>query len=238
MDINFEYLKPDSVKDMFVKKIEELIISGKLEIGERMPPEREIAFKMGISRTIVHSGIIELAAKGFLTIHPRKGTVVNDYRREGTLAVLNSLMNYSEGDMDEGLLESIISTRYLIEVENAGLAAANRSKEDLDMLKDIIEREEYAHLKDTGESADLDFEFHHTISIATGNMIYSLIIKSFEPVYKNLTSRFFKTKSVIPKVIEFHRKLYNAIEGKNPAEASNIMRMMLEHGEAVFRSVI
>ena len=238
MNVEFEDLQAESLKDIFVKKIEELIISGKIKIGEQLPAEREIASQMGISRTIVHSGLIELAVKGFITIQPRRGTVVNDYRTCGTLAVLNSLMNYSEGEIDEKLLNSIISTRYLIEVENARLAALNRSHEDLLILKKIIDHENLKDRKDLKNVIDSDFTFHHTISMATGNMIYPLIIKSFEPIYKNLTSNFFSDLSVLPVVFAFHKKLYQAIEMRSSNEAVNIMQEILGHGEVCLRKVL
>lgn len=237
MNIEFEELQVESLMEIFVKKIEELIISGKIKIGEQLPAEREIASQMGISRTIVHSGLIELAVKGFITIQPRRGTVVNDYRTCGTLAVLNSLMNYSEGQIDEKLLNSIISTRYLIEVENARLAALNRSEEDLLILKKIIDYENLKGRKDLKNVTDSDFNFHHTISMATGNMIYPLIIKSFEPIYKNLTSNFFSDLTVLPVVFDFHKKLYVAIENKASKEAVNIMQKTLKHGEICIRKM-
>lgn len=235
MDIELEVLKADSLKDMFVKKFEGLIISGKITIGEQLPPEREIAAQMGISRTIVHSGLIELAAKGLISIYPRRGTVVNDYRTGGTLSILNSLMNYEEGEFDEKILNSIIDTRYLIETENSRLAALNRNENNLIELAKILDEENEANYEDIELIIDIDFKFHHQISMATGNMIYPLIIKSFEPVYKNLTSRFFKNKSVVPAVFTFHKELYSAIERRSSKEAALIMIKMLKHGEQCLR---
>ncbi|MDD5658475.1 MAG: FadR/GntR family transcriptional regulator [Actinomycetota bacterium] len=224
-------LKVDSLKDRFVKKIEDLIISGEFSIGEKLPPERKIAAKMGISRTIVHSGIIELAAKGLVTIQPRRGTVINDFRIEGTLAILNSLVNYNEGEINTELLNSIISTRYMLELENARLAALNRAESDLESLREIINKETVANLNDTENIVNLDFNFHHLISIATGNIIYPLFIKSFELIYKNLTTKFFNAISDILTVFDYHKKLLYAIEARNSDESVKIMNETLNHGE-------
>ncbi len=231
-------LKADSLKDLFVKKFEALIISGKLSIGEQLPPEREIAAQMGISRTIVHSGLIELASKGLITIHPRKGTTVNDYRIEGTLAALNSLVNYHEGEIDKDLLKSLLATRFIIETENARLAALNRSEANLASLRAILQKEAQVKADDIDRIIDLDFSFHHQISMSTGNLIYPLIIKSFELIYKNLTTKFFTHTGEIQTVFHFHKQLFDAIDAKLPDTAVALMRQILEHGEQNLRHIL
>ena len=84
MGIGFAPLKAESLKELFVKEIEAKIISGQLRPGDRLPPERELASLMEISRSIVNSGILELESKGFVKVIPRKGTVIVDYKTEGT----------------------------------------------------------------------------------------------------------------------------------------------------------
>lgn len=236
MEDSFIEIQNKSLKDLFVRQIEDHIISGKLKIGERLPAERDIAASMKISRTIVNSGLIELAAKGLITIKPRKGTYVNDYRIDGTLAILDSLVNYT-GELDEKLLDSMLQTRYLIEVENAGLAAFNRSDEDLIELRNVIRKEENIDENSLKDVVNVDFEFHHQIAMATKNIIYPLIIKSFEGTYKNLTAKFFSSSEVISCVFEFHKRLYSSIEEKSEDKSKNIMREILKHGEKYLKSL-
>ena len=227
--------KADSLKDLFVKQIEELIISGKLKIGERLLPERELAANMKISRTIVHSGLIELNTKGLITVVPRRGTFVNDFRVNGTLAILDSLVNY-KGELDEKLLDGMLETRFLIEVENAGLASINRDNNDLIKLDEILKKEDAIDYKNILEIVNIDFAFHHQIAMATKNIIYPLIIKSFEGTYKNLTSKFFIKDNVIPAVLDFHKRLYNSIKDKSVEKSREIMRELLNHGKLYLKS--
>lgn len=56
----FEKLSSPSLKDMFVDKIAEMILSGALTVGEKFPPERALAEQMGVGKTVVHSGFQEL----------------------------------------------------------------------------------------------------------------------------------------------------------------------------------
>ncbi|MBW1983231.1 MAG: FadR family transcriptional regulator, partial [Deltaproteobacteria bacterium] len=92
-----ELLKPiksESLKEIFISRFENLILSGKLSIGQKLPSERELAIQLGVSRPVVHEGLVDLASKGLITLTPRIGTVVNDYRTEGSLTMLTSLFNY------------------------------------------------------------------------------------------------------------------------------------------------
>ena len=64
-----------------------------------------------VSRAVVNSGITELARKGFLIIKPRVGTFVADYRRDGTMDTLMSIMNYNGGILREAEVRSILELR-------------------------------------------------------------------------------------------------------------------------------
>ncbi|MGC4115107.1 MAG: pyruvate formate lyase family protein [Myxococcales bacterium] len=120
-------LRADSLTDVFVSRFEELILSGKLTIGQRLPSERELALMMKVSRPVVHEGLVVLGQKGLVTQKPRVGTVVADYRRSGSLTTLTSLLNYAEGTVGTRLLEDVLEMRRLLEVEAARLAARHRT---------------------------------------------------------------------------------------------------------------
>jgi len=105
-----ELLKPirtESLKDVFIRRFEDLILSGKFPIGQKLPSERELALQLGVSRPVVHEGLVDLAAKGLVSMIPRVGTIVNDYRQEGSLSILTSLVNYNQGNLEPGLLFSL-----------------------------------------------------------------------------------------------------------------------------------
>ena len=81
----------------------------------------------GIDRFEARERIVaDLEAKGLVTLTPRVGAVVNDYRREGSLALLNSLVSYQEGRLEPDLLKSLLDVRRFFEVETARLAARHR----------------------------------------------------------------------------------------------------------------
>lgn len=161
MKYKFTSLKAESLKSLFVKQIEAKIISGELEPGDRLPPERELASQMGISRSIINSGILELASKGFVEIMPRKGTIVVDYKNEGTAQILTSIMNYNQEKFDIRLFNGMMDTRLLIEAESARCAAKSRVDEDMDILKKLLEGISENTATDVSCLEDFNYQFHH-----------------------------------------------------------------------------
>jgi DNA-binding FadR family transcriptional regulator len=101
-----------------------------------------LALQLGVSRPVVHEGLVDLAAKGLVLMKPRVGTVVNDYRKEGSLSLLTSLVNYHQGRLDAGLLDSLLAMRMLFEVETVRLTALNRSAEHLQAFDTILKNQE------------------------------------------------------------------------------------------------
>ncbi|PKL40475.1 MAG: hypothetical protein CVV44_02410 [Spirochaetae bacterium HGW-Spirochaetae-1] len=232
-----EPLKADSLKDVFVTRFEELILSGKLKIGEKLPSERELAVQLGVSRPVVHEGLIELASRGLVSMKPRAGAVVNDYRREGSLTLLSSLIQYHKGKLEPHLFDSMLQMRSLLETEFARLAAENRTADQMKELNDILKIEASINYKNTEIVTNLDFEFHLLVSLATGNAIYPLILNSFRKIYTNLSGQFFKDHEVIMRVHGFHRDMVQALELHDTKKAVSVMRSMLAHGEKHLRSM-
>ena len=95
--MEFQKLNAPSLKELFISELENMIISGRLPIGTKLPSERELASSMQVSRAVVNSGIAELEKKGFVVVKPRIGTFVEDYRRNGTMDTLVSIMKYNGG---------------------------------------------------------------------------------------------------------------------------------------------
>jgi len=223
-------LQSPSLKDVFIERFEELILSGQLKIGQKLPSERELALRLGVSRPVVHKGLVDLEAKGLVTLMPRVGAVVNDYRREGSLALLNSLVTYHKGRLGPDLQTSLLDVRQLFEVETARLAARHREDAHLNALQQVLEEEMHIRPLDVAQIAALDFQFHHLLSLASGNRIYPLLINSFKQVYLNLAAQFFEDPAVVQTVHAFHRKMLEAIDRRDEAAAVSIMLRLLTHG--------
>lgn len=229
-----EPLRATRLTEEFLHRFEELILSGRLAIGERLPSERALAEQLGVSRPTVHEGLVELAARGLVTIQPRVGTVVNDYRRQGSLALLSSLLSYRDGNLAPDLLLGLLALRRLVETEAAREAARRRTRADLDELQDIVAAEERASAGDSDTVTGLDFRFHHSVALASGNPVFAMALKSCEPAHRNLAGRFFEDPAVVPEVFGVHRAIVAAIDNHDSEGAGARMDALLQHGHDLF----
>jgi GntR family transcriptional regulator, transcriptional repressor for pyruvate dehydrogenase complex len=235
MQTAFEPLKIQSLKDACVSRLEQLILSGELKIGEQLPSERDFALRIGVSRPVLHAALVELDSKGLVQILPRRGVFVSDFRRSGSMAILGSVLTYHDGNLDPALIRSLIDMRLLVETETARLAALNRTQEQLAGLLSLLEQEAQAVCGDPQTLTGLDFSFHLSIAIASGNLVYPLIINSFQGVYTHLTGGFFSRYCGTPvaeEVRQFHVQLVAAFERRAADAAVATMTAMLDHGAA------
>lgn len=225
-------IEAKSLKAHCIETLERLIISGELAVGEAMPPERDLARRLGVSRPVVHEAMVELAAKGFVSVVPRRGVHVNDYYRNGTLAIFESIVLHADGDFPKAVLADIVGFRALIELEAVRLAAAGRGGDFLAALASCIEEE--SRLADGEASLDervaLDLRFHLLITEASGNRILPLVVNSIAPLYRSLVERFYAGRPDLGLVLGWHRDLVAAIAAGRVEAALEVASALLAHG--------
>lgn len=129
--MKFGEIVAPSIKELFIQKIEGMILSGALKPGERLPTERELADEMNISKTIVHEGIRELSRLGFLDVVSRKGVTVADYAQNGNLDTLMAIMKYNGGYLNPQTAKSLLDVRAFLECPALEALAAHHTQEDI-----------------------------------------------------------------------------------------------------------
>lgn len=192
--MEFQKLSAPTLKELFVNELENLILSGKLEIGERLPSERELAASMQVSRAVVNSGIAEMESKGFLVVKPRVGTFVEDYRRNGSLSTLVSIMNYNGGMLRKNEIKSILEVR--IALDHLAIKQTIEHATDEEILKLQYFVEHLHTCKDNEEAADLAFRFHHELGFISGNTLLPLFFVSFRTPVTSLWIRYCNTYGI------------------------------------------
>lgn len=229
-----EPLRVPSLKEACILRLERLILSGEFKIGARLPAERDLAARLDVSRPVLHEALVDLGVKGLVRIVPRRGVYVSDFRRSGSPALLASLLSYHNGKLEPAIAQSLMDLRLLLETETARLAALHSTPEQLAELEAILKMETHTSIDDAQALTSLDFSFHLQIAIASGNLVYPLVINSFRGVYTSLTGQFFRKFSgsaTIAEVHAFHSSLAAALKSRQSHEAAEIMSQMLTHGE-------
>lgn len=186
--MEFTKLTAPSLKELFIQDLENKILSGKLPIGEKLPTERELAKSMQVSRAVINAGISELARKGFLNIKPRVGTFVADYRRNGTIETLISIMNYNGGILRKAEVRSILELRIALDSLAVELCIPIIKDEEIKILRNYVKQMEETDSPEV--ASELAFCFQHELALLSGNTLIPLIFTSFKIPILSLWNRF------------------------------------------------
>ncbi len=177
--MNFKRIDAPSIKELFLTQIEEMILSGELKPGDRLPSERELADTMGISKTIVHEGIRELVRMGFLEVVSRKGVYVADYTTNGNLDTLFAIIRFRGGMPDKKMLISLLNTRLYLERPAIEDLALHHNDAQIQRLEELQEEMRLALDADSAAFATTLFNYRKTLTALSGNCISPLIMNAF-----------------------------------------------------------
>lgn len=147
------------------------ILNGVYQAGERLKPERELALEFGYSRPVIHKAIIRLEGRGLVTIIPRQGIVVNDYRTFGKLSLLESIYDLNHAgiqiELNRSMLQFIEHTLFtMIEL------VVCKQSESRKKCYEIQSQNSYERSEDI-------FQWMQTYALQCGNPIYPMIVNEF-----------------------------------------------------------
>ena len=195
---NFEKLSAPTLKELFINKMAELILSGKLKVGERLPPERSLAEQMGIGKTVVHSGLQELARMGFVTIKPQSGVYIADYMVTGNLETFSAVAKYSGYNISPEIIRGMYDMRYAMEGLAMERFARQHTAEDIKTLREMIVGIcNYVASEDMNYTglAERFFDFHHMLSLLSRSAIIPLTFNAVKDVSIVLWEKYLRSHS-------------------------------------------
>jgi len=151
-----------------VLQIEARIASGDLQVGDRLPPQRQLAQELGVSPPVVKEALRALAAKGLVEVRRGSGAYVSD---KGIIA-MSDIMNLLA---DDRWIKDLSAAREWIEQDVARLAVLHATPEDLTALwKALSEIEE--EIARTGLHGSKHVAFHRCLAQASHNRIYGVVM--------------------------------------------------------------
>ncbi|MCX7773465.1 MAG: GntR family transcriptional regulator [Clostridia bacterium] len=210
--MEFSKLSAPSLKELFVRELESMILSGRLPIGTQLPPERDLAGSMQVSRAVVNSGIVELARKGFLVIRPRVGTFVADYRRNGTIETFLSIVSYNGGMLRNDEVRSILELRIALDKLAVELCSLKITDDELANLRASVEA--LGKAKTPDEAVSHAFAFQHQLALYSNNTLLPVIFSSFKALTRTLWLRYC-TLYGISSLYENTRVLFSHLEKRD-----------------------
>ena len=218
--MKFQEIVSPSLKDLFVKQVETMILQNQLKIGEKLPNERELAKQMKVSRSIINNGMQELADKAFIKVIPRQGAYVEDYIRNGNINTLVAIIRNQGVNFDQHMLKSFVLFRRDLEPLCARNAAKQRTQDQLRQLEKQLES--LKEKANTDQFIHEAIDFHKQIFIATDNLVYPLVYNAFYEVLYVITETLL-TLLDHHAVIQNLEGVYAAIKEKDQEEAHRIM---------------
>lgn len=220
---NFSEIQVENPSDKIIRQIRSLITSGQLKPGDKLPPERKLAEKFGIGRSVVRDAIRKLEFYGIVKTQPQSGTVIAGMGIVALEGLITDVLNIEETDF-----YSLVETRVLLEVNAAGKAAERRTADDIIVLKKALDAYETKVLE--GESAvEEDLLFHIKIAEASGNKVLKSLMLIITPdIVKNYTRLNVCKDDRIDRTVLEHRKILEYIIDQDVKKAEDAMRMHLK----------
>jgi GntR family transcriptional regulator, transcriptional repressor for pyruvate dehydrogenase complex len=230
----FLKVAPEKLSNAVVRQIEQLILRGILRPGERLPSERDLAEKLGVSRPSLRDAVADLAERGLLVSRAGSGIFVADVLGSAFSPALIQLF----ATHDEAVFD-YIGFRRDIEGLAAERAAVLGSETDLKVIDTILGKMEAAHLKrDPTDEAQLDAEFHMAIIEASHNVIMLHMLRSMfdllrQGVFYN-RQVMFKNRMTRDQLLDQHRAINAAIQARDPDAARMAVGAHLAYVEQAF----
>lgn len=211
-------------KELFIRQIEDQIISGRLAVGEKLPTERELEAETGISKSVIHFALKDLERMGFIKISPRQGIYVDDYARSGSFETLNEILRYNGGKLTVKMLTEITELRNAIEGGALIKLAASHTDDDIKKLRESVDELRAVVGEDLNifDLADVAKKFHYLICDLSGNDMFPLVMNAFSPL-SNVVWQYCVHFWGAERFIEHDEKIIEMIERGEGHEAQQFI---------------
>ncbi len=223
--MNFDKISVSSVREEFVRAIENKILSGELKIGDRLPSARELCTMMGVSLTSVSTGITELANKGFLEVRPRHGVYVKDFRKEATPETFFAILRYNGGNLNAHEIRSFTETRIAADPLVARLVAERASDEEIAELKELAEH--FAACEEIPDGCEAITAFCYRLYQLSDNSIFAMLYKTTMEPQKGMYAQYFK-KNGLEAAKETMFSVAEALAGRDWETAGKLLLASVE----------
>lgn len=220
--LNIKPVKKVSLCDYVIDQLKELIIKGELKVGQKIPPERELAELFNVSRSSVREAMKVLSLQG-LVKRTNAGTVVSSdfgsiIEEMFTLQILLNHAGYKE----------IFETRRLLEKELVFLAATRRTEEELaDIEKEVNRMAHAVKNNDKDLFIEADISFHQQIALASQNTVLLYLYNAIIDLVLKVANEVANDRRVLDISLNFHKEILELIKVRDSIAARDTMEKHL-----------
>lgn len=216
------------ITELVVQRIKELLERGELKAGSRLPPERELADMLHISRPSLRTALKALSVMGIIHAKPGAGTYIAESLPEVFTEPMR-FMTLINNTSDEEMFEA----RLIIEAGLAELAAERASDEDIKALNIEIEGMK-ATTNDPETYLKHDVRFHQAIANAANNKLMSGVMDTVAHLLFSLRRQTIAHASDLEEAIDWHQKIVEALKKHDPKRAKEVLTGHLRASQAAW----
>ncbi|HST43232.1 MAG TPA: FadR/GntR family transcriptional regulator [Conexibacter sp.] len=216
-----------SLRGRIERHVRELIETGAIAPGERLPTERELAERLGVSRVPIREAIRTLSTQGLVDVRGRQGMYVAARDVEATVDELTSALLRQRIAFDE-----LFAVRQLLEPASARWAAEHADAEAIATLRGLIARMERATHADPPDNDTVrwcDNELHLALATASGNGLLRRVLASIQGLHSEHVADPRRFRGRAEGALEEHRRIVEAVAARDPQAAETAMAEHLSH---------
>jgi GntR family transcriptional repressor for pyruvate dehydrogenase complex len=216
----FHPIRQRRLYEDIVRQIQILSAERQLQPGDRLPPERELAEILGVSRTSVREAIRVLSAMGLVEVRSGDGTFIREAPTPIDPAVSSRLS-------ERALLLDLLEARGVIEEEIVALAVRRATNDEIDQMQVLLKRRD-RELSGGKNDLETDLLFHHHVAEATRNPVLVSILKTLNEMWLQSRAATGRAPTSPQKAQEFHQAILEAIRMRDEALARGVMNRHME----------
>jgi DNA-binding FadR family transcriptional regulator len=203
-----------AVTDEAIVKIKEMIVSGELRPGDRLPKEADLAAHLGLSRNSLREAVRALSLIHILDVRQGDGTYVTSLEPPLLLEAMSFVVDFHRDDSVLDFLE----VRRILEPAAAALASVHMTDEDVEKLGMLLD--EVNPESSLEALIENDLEFHRRIATASGNSVLASLIDSISlPTSRARTWRGLTQEGAQQRTLAEHRAIYDGLASRQPEVA-------------------
>src|SRR5580698_9645092 len=209
--------------EQIVQQIEESVLNGSLKPGDQLPAERDLAQRLGVSRTAVREAVKTLREKGLVEAYSGRGTFVTDGTSQAARQSFDLMVKIGQQEGSPHLAE----LRLILEPGIAAMAAERVEDEDLTAMRDAVAVMERSQ-KDPEAYIEADLDFHLALAEAVANPLILSLIDSIVGLLREQRIKIFNVEGGPQRGQFHHKRILEAMERRDPEMARSAMRAHLE----------
>ncbi|HZY41496.1 MAG TPA: FadR/GntR family transcriptional regulator [Anaerolineae bacterium] len=213
--------------DRVVNDLQRLIVDGDLELGMKLPPERELAEQLGVSRTVVREAVHILVTRGLLATTHGVGTMVQEMTHDHVSDSLSRLLRSRCVSLDK-----LREVRSILEVEMARLAALQATADDTARLQRILIEMDAAK-DDAAAFVKGDAEFHTALAETTHNPLFVVLLGSIRDLMYEVRFSVSRYPDLFATVMPDHYTILDRVIARDVEGARLAMKAHLEHARRI-----